>query len=149
MVDSRASMHTVSRKDLNSAELETARVSKSPTTVVSAIGEVPTKGEATVYVRELDLCVTVMLLEDTPAVLSLGNSAKITGLITIGPKEAKVSNATWRPSYDSLSLVYRQSLSSSSSPTSPTSSSHEAVIPTEHPASTRSESKSEEVRGNS
>ena len=48
------------------------RVGKSPTTVVTANGEVPTKEEATVYVRELDLSVTVMLLEDTPAVLSLG-----------------------------------------------------------------------------
>ena len=34
--------------------------------------EVLTKEEATVYVRELDLLVTTMLLEDTPAVLSLG-----------------------------------------------------------------------------
>ena len=62
----------VSRKDLNSAELETVRISKSPTTVVTANGEVLTNGEATVYVRELDLFVTVMLLEDAPAVLSLG-----------------------------------------------------------------------------
>ena len=36
-------MHTVSRRDLNSAELETVRVSKSPTTVVTANGEVLTK----------------------------------------------------------------------------------------------------------
>ena len=33
VVDSGASMHMLSRKDLNSAELETVRVSKSPTTV--------------------------------------------------------------------------------------------------------------------
>ena len=72
VVDSGASMHMVSRKDQNSAELETARVSKSPTTVVTANGEVLTKEEARVYVKELDLFVTVMLLEDTPAVLSLG-----------------------------------------------------------------------------
>ena len=65
-------MHMVSRKDLNSAEVEIVRVSKSPTTVVTANVEVLTKDEATVYVRELDLFVTVMLLEDTPSVLSLG-----------------------------------------------------------------------------
>ena len=65
-------MHVVSRKDLDCAELETVRVSKSPTTVVTANGEVLTKEETTVNVRELDLSVTVMLLEDTPAVLSLG-----------------------------------------------------------------------------
>ena len=69
VVDSAASMHMVSKKDLNFAELETVRISKSPTTVVTAKGEVLTKQEATVYVRELDLFVTVMLLEDTPAVL--------------------------------------------------------------------------------
>ena len=40
--------------------------------VVTANGEVPAKEEAAVYVRELDLFVTVMLLEKTPAVLSLG-----------------------------------------------------------------------------
>ena len=59
-------------KDLNSAELDTVKVSQNPTKVVTAIGEVQTKEEVTVHVRELDLFVTVMLLEDTPAVLSLG-----------------------------------------------------------------------------
>ena len=72
VVYSGASMHMLSKKDLNSAELETVRVSKSPTTVVTANGEVQTQEEATVYVKELVLFVTVKLLEDTPAVLSLG-----------------------------------------------------------------------------
>ena len=71
MVDSGKSMHMVSRKDLNSAEMETVRVSKSPTLVVTANGEVQTQEEATVYVRELDLFVTMKLLADTPAVLLL------------------------------------------------------------------------------
>ena len=65
-------MHMVSRKDLNSAEVETVRISNNPTTVVTANGEVQTKEDAAVYVKELDFLVTVMLLEDTPAVLSLG-----------------------------------------------------------------------------
>ena len=43
VVDSGASMHMLSRKDLNSAELETVSVSKRPTTVVTANGEVHTK----------------------------------------------------------------------------------------------------------
>ena len=47
-------MHMLSRKDLNSAEVETVRVSESPTTVIVANGEVQTKEEATVYVKELD-----------------------------------------------------------------------------------------------
>ena len=69
--DSGASMHMSSTKDLNSAELETVKVSRNPTKVVTANGEVQTKEEAIVHVRELDLFVTVMLLEDTLAVLSL------------------------------------------------------------------------------
>ena len=44
VVDSGASMHMVSKRDLNSAELETMRTSRSPTTVMT------TKEEATVYV---------------------------------------------------------------------------------------------------
>ena len=72
VVDSGASMHMLSRKDLNSAELEIVRVFTSPTTVVAANGEVQTKEEATVYVRALDLFVTVMLLRRYTAVLSLG-----------------------------------------------------------------------------
>ena len=66
-------MHTVSKKDLNSAEfLETMRTSRSPTTWMTANGEVRTTEEATVYVKQLDLFVKVMLLEETLAVLSLG-----------------------------------------------------------------------------
>ena len=47
--------------------------------VIPANGEVQTNEDATVYVKELDLFVTVKLLEDTLAVLSrLENSAKNT-----------------------------------------------------------------------
>ena len=55
-------MHMLSRKDLNSAELETVKVSESLTTVVAANGDVQTKGQATVYVKEFILFVTVKLL---------------------------------------------------------------------------------------
>ena len=65
-------MHMVSKEDLNSAELETMRTSRSPTTVMTANGEVQIRQEATVYVKELDLFATVVLLEETRAVLSLG-----------------------------------------------------------------------------
>ena len=65
-------MHMLSRKDLKSAELETIRASRNPTTVITASGEVQTNEEATAYVHDLELFVTVHILEDTPAVLSLG-----------------------------------------------------------------------------
>ena len=44
-----------SKKNRNSAELETMRTSRSPTTVMTANGEVQTKEEGTVFVNQLDL----------------------------------------------------------------------------------------------
>ena len=67
-----ASMHMVSEKDHSPAELETMRTSRSPTTVMTADGEVRTREEATGCVKQLDFFVKVMLLEETPAVLSMG-----------------------------------------------------------------------------
>ena len=113
-------MHTVSKKDLNKSELETVRVPKNPTVVLTVNCEVLTKEEATVYVRELDLLVTVMLLEDTPAVLLLGKLCEDHGgnylpldqwsVTTSHQQKQKISNATRRTTYHSLSLVYRQAL---------------------------------------
>ena len=65
-------MHMVSKKDLNSAEMDTLTTSRSLTTVITAKGEVQTHQEATVYVEELDIYLTMKVLENTPAVLSLG-----------------------------------------------------------------------------
>ena len=64
VVDCGASMHMVSKKDLNSAELQTMGISTSSTTVMTANGEVQTREEATVYVKELNFFVTVKLLEE-------------------------------------------------------------------------------------
>ena len=65
-------MHMISKKDLNSAEMDTLTKSCSPTIVITANGEVQTHEEATVYVKELDIFLTMEVLENTPAVLSLG-----------------------------------------------------------------------------
>ena len=46
-------MHMLSRKDLNSVELDTVRVSRNPATAITANGEVQTNEEATVYVTTL------------------------------------------------------------------------------------------------
>ena len=72
MVDSRASRHMLSEKDLSSGEVETLRRSWTSTTVVTASGEVQTNEEVPVYVHDLNLFVTVQLLEDAPAALSKG-----------------------------------------------------------------------------
>ena len=65
-------MHMISKKDLNSAEMDTLTMSCSPTTVITANGEVQTHEEAIVYVEELDIFLTMKVLEDTPAVSSPG-----------------------------------------------------------------------------
>ena len=72
VVDSGASMHMISKKDLRDAEMDTLTKSCSPTIVITANGEVQTHEEATVYVKELDIFLTIEVLENTPAVLSLG-----------------------------------------------------------------------------
>ena len=61
-----------SKKDLNDAEMNTLTKSCSPTTVTTVNGEVQTHEEATVYVKELDIFLTMKVLDNTPAVLSLG-----------------------------------------------------------------------------
>ena len=72
VVDSGASMHVISKKDLGNAEMDTLTKSCSPTIVITANGEVQTHEEATVYVEEVDIFLTMKVLENTPAVLSLG-----------------------------------------------------------------------------
>ena len=72
VVDSFASMHMISKKDLSNAEMDTLTKSCGPTIVITANGEVETHEEAIVYVKELDIFLTMKVLENTPAVLSLG-----------------------------------------------------------------------------
>ena len=52
-------------------EMDTLTKSCSPTIVINANGEVQTHEEAIVYVKELDIFLTLKVLENTPAVLSL------------------------------------------------------------------------------
>ena len=165
VVDSGASMHNmVSKKDLNSAELETMRTSRSPTTVMTANGEVQ-REEATVYVKQLNLFVKVMFLEETPAVLSLDKLCEDHGfsyhwtssqkphLIRNGKRiDCNISN------YVPFAVPGLSASSSSTtlSPTSPsstssTSSSQDSVFDvsryTENPVPEKSGSTSEELRG--
>ena len=108
-------MHMLSRKDLNSAELDSIRVSGNPTTDITAKEELQTNEEATLYVCDLDLLVTVQILEDTPAVLSLGKLCEDHGYSyewTSGPKHilstrAQTYNATRQITCLSLFFVNR------------------------------------------
>ena len=66
-------MHMISRKDLNDAEMDdTLTKSCSPTTVTTANGEVQKHEEANVRVKELDMFLTMKVLDNMSAVLSLG-----------------------------------------------------------------------------
>ena len=65
-------MHMISKKDLSDAEMDTLTKSCSPTIVITANGVVQTHEEAIVYVKELDIFLTMKVLDNTPAVLSLG-----------------------------------------------------------------------------
>ena len=64
--------HMISKKDLGNAEIDTLTKSCSSTIVTTANGEVQTHEEATVYVKELGIFLTLKVLENTPAALSLG-----------------------------------------------------------------------------
>ena len=52
-------MHMISRKDVSDAEMDTLTKSCSLTIVITANGEVQTHEEATVYVKELGIFLTM------------------------------------------------------------------------------------------
>ena len=73
------------------------RTSRSPTTVMTANGEVQTREEAMVCVKELDLFVKVMLLEETPAVLSLGETPRGSWVyIPLDQRSKTTSHQKWQ-----------------------------------------------------
>ena len=132
------------------------RISKNPTTVMTANGEVLAKEEATVYIREFDLFVTVKLLEDTSTVLPLGKLSEDHGFSdhwTSGQKphltkKGKTINCNIANYIPFIVPGLSTSSSASSSPVSSTSPSQDTVISTENPATERSEIMSEESPGN-
>ena len=75
-------MHMTSKKDLIDAKMDTLAKSCSPTIVITANGEVHTHEEAIVYVKDLDIFLTMKVLENTPAVLSLGKLFDENGIST-------------------------------------------------------------------
>ena len=93
VVDSGASMHVMSNRELSSEEMGTFRRSRNLTVVLTANGEVQTHEEAQVFVHDVNQFVTVQLLEETPAVLSLENSTRTTDILVSG---SAVKNHGWR-----------------------------------------------------
>ena len=121
---------------------------------MTASGQVLAKEEATVYVRELDLLVTVMLLENTPAVLSIKkkSSAKNFGYSyhwTSGQKPHLIKKGMKIHCDTSRHVPFVApglSTRSSTSSISPSSSSQETVTDTEIPRRARTH-QHEETRG--
>ena len=108
-VDSGASRHTMSHRDLCAEEMDTIKRSRTPTAVLTANGEVQNHEEAQMFVYDLNQFVTVQLLEATPAVLSLCKLCKDNGYsyewvsqrsrATIDPKQENyyLQNGQFRP----------------------------------------------------
>ena len=123
---------------------------------MTANGEVQTREEATENVKELDSLVTVMLLEETPAVLSLGKLCEDHGYTyfkTSGQnkhltKDGKNIHCNISNYVPFVVPALSTSSSTTSTPTSSTSSSQDSVNGTENPAAERSGSTSEESLGN-
>ena len=149
-------MHMISEKDLNSAELETMRTSRSPTTVMTANGEVQTREEVTKNIKQLHLFVTVVLLQETPAVPLLEKLCEEHGytyhwmsdpIPHLTQKDKRINcNILNYVSFEVRDLS--TSSSTSSTPISSSSSSQDSVIDTENPAAERSGSMSVELRRN-
>ena len=72
IADSGASLHMMSKSELTSGEKDTLRRSKESTVITTASGKAESTQEATVYVDDLHVFVTMMLLADSSSVLSLG-----------------------------------------------------------------------------
>ena len=108
-------MHMISKKDLNSAEMETVTTSRSPTTVVTANCEVQTNEEATVYVKELGIFLIVQVLKDAPAVYRSESFAMNTDTLMSGStvknhislKTVFEYSVIRKTSYQSWFLVYQ------------------------------------------
>ena len=125
VVDSGASMQMISKKDLSDVEMDTLTRSCSPTTVTTANGEVQTHEEALVYVKELDIFLTMKVLGNTPAVLSLGKLCDENGYSyewINGKKPHLIQNGIRIPcNTDNFVPIVVPGLSSSSSVSSSTS----------------------------
>ena len=149
VVDSGASMHMISKKDLSNAEMDTLTKSCNPTIVITANGEVQTHEEAIVYVKELGTFLTMKVLDNTPAVLSLGklcdengysyewingqkphlikdgiriicNTENFVSIVVPGLSTSSSSGSHHSTSRTPMKRESRSSSSSSSSPSSPT-----------------------------
>ena len=72
VVDSGASFHLIGHNKLTQKEQATVRTVEEPFRIQSANGTITVKEEARIYVPALEIWIWAQLVEDCPAVLSLG-----------------------------------------------------------------------------
>ena len=77
-------MHMISKKDLSDAEMDTLTKSCSPTIVINANGEVQTHEEATVYVKEQNIFLTMKVSKTRQQYCRLESFAMKTDILMNG-----------------------------------------------------------------
>ena len=127
--------------------MDTLTKACSPTIFITANGEVQTHEEATVYVKELDIFLTMKVLEDAPAVLSLGTLCDEHGYSydwINGQKPHLIKNGIRiQCNTENFAPIVVPGLSSSSSSNCPSSASRTlSRQESHHPTSTSSSSTS-------
>ena len=130
VVDSGASMHMISKKDLSDAEMDTLTKSCSPTMVITAYGEVQTHEEAIVYVKELDIFLTMKVIETRQQYCRSESFCDENGYSyewINGQKPHFIKNGIWIPcNTENFIPIVVPGLSSGSSSTSKTPSRQES-----------------------
>ena len=121
--------------------------SRSPTAVITANGEVQSHEEATVYVKELEIFLTMKVLENTPAVLLLGKLFDENGYFyewINGQKPHLIKNGIriHRNTENFVPIVVPGLSSSSSSSSHPSTSMTPSRQECNHPTSSSSSSTS-------
>ena len=79
IIDSGASFHLMQFGDLTPSEYKTMRKMEVSILLETANGEIESEYETEIWVHELKMFVTAVLLDDTPAVLSLGKLVEQNG----------------------------------------------------------------------
>ena len=106
----------VSKKDLYSADLETMRTSRCPTTVMTANGEVRTNKKQQYTLKNWTYLSKLCFFKKLPQFFHWEHSVRIMGVHTTGPavknhispKMARESIAIYRTMYHSWFLVYQR-----------------------------------------
>ena len=118
--------------------MDTLTKSFSPTIVITANGEVQTHEEATVYVKELDIFLTMKVLDNTPAVLSLGSFAMKTDVLMSGSTVKNHISLKTGFGYNFVPIVVPGLSTSSSSSSHPSTSMTPSRQESNHPTSSSS-----------